>query len=53
MCGRDQEHLGVRDVPGIFKKSTLGVTTKADIATEEVLECIRVEDRKKMEKARN
>ena len=32
MCGPDQEHLSVIDVPGIFKKSTLGVTTKADMA---------------------
>lgn len=32
ICGPDQEHLSVIDVPGIFKKSTLGVTTKADMA---------------------
>ena len=32
MCGPDQEHLSVIDVPGIFKKSTPGVTTKADMA---------------------
>ena len=31
MCGPDQEHLSVIDVPGIFKKSTPGVTTKADM----------------------
>lgn len=31
MCGPDQEHLSVIDVPGIFKKSTRGVTTKADM----------------------
>ena len=32
ICGPDQEHLSVIDVPGIFKKSTLGLTTKADMA---------------------
>ena len=32
ICGPDQEHLSVIDVPGIFKKSTPGVTTKADMA---------------------
>lgn len=31
ICGPDQEHLSVIDVPGIFKKSTLGVTTKVDM----------------------
>ena len=31
MCGPDQQYLSVIDVPGIFKKSTPGVTTKADI----------------------
>ncbi|KAM3425678.1 hypothetical protein BST61_g7618 [Cercospora zeina] len=29
--GPDQEHLSVIDVPGIFKSTTQGVTTKADI----------------------
>ena len=32
LYGPDREHLSVIDVPGIFKKSTPGVTTKADIA---------------------
>lgn len=32
ICGPNQEHLSVIDVPGIFKKSTAGVTTKADMA---------------------
>lgn len=32
ICGPGQEHLSVIDVPGIFKKSTPGVTTKADMA---------------------
>ena len=27
----DQEHLSVLDVPGIFKSTTAGLTTKADI----------------------
>ena len=31
ISGPDQEHLSVIDVPGIFKKSTLGVTTKNDM----------------------
>lgn len=31
MTGPSQEHLSVIDVPGIFKRTTLGVTTKADI----------------------
>lgn len=31
ICGPDQEHLSVIDVPGIFKSTTEGVTTKADI----------------------
>jgi hypothetical protein len=29
--GPEQEHLSVIDVPGIFKSTTEGVTTKADI----------------------
>ena len=32
ICGPDQEHLSVIDVPGIFRKTTSGVTTKADMA---------------------
>ena len=32
ICGPDpKQNLSVIDVPGIFKKSTLGVTTKADM----------------------
>ena len=31
ISGPNQEHLSVIDVPGIFKKSTPGVTTKADM----------------------
>lgn len=31
ISGPDQEHLSVIDVPGIFKSTTDGVTTKADI----------------------
>ncbi|KAF4629777.1 hypothetical protein G7Y89_g8365 [Cudoniella acicularis] len=31
VCGPEQEHLSVIDVPGIFKKRTHGVTSKADI----------------------
>ena len=31
ICGPSQEHLSVIDVPGIFKKTTHGVTTKADM----------------------
>lgn len=31
ICGPDQEHLSVIDVPGIFKKTTEGLTTKSDI----------------------
>jgi Dynamin family len=31
VCGPEQEHLSVIDVPGIFKKTTSGVTSKADI----------------------
>jgi len=29
--GPDQEHFSVVDVPGIFRKATVGVTTKADL----------------------
>lgn len=32
ICGPQQEHLSVIDVPGIFRKTTQGVTTKADMA---------------------
>ena len=32
ICGPDQQHLSVIDVPGIFRKTTSGVTTKADMA---------------------
>lgn len=31
ISGPEQEHLSVIDVPGIFKNTTQGVTTKADI----------------------
>ena len=31
MAGPNQEHLSVIDVPGIFRRTTLGVTTKADM----------------------
>ncbi|KAI9843392.1 MAG: hypothetical protein M1837_006418 [Sclerophora amabilis] len=31
ICGPEQEHLSVIDVPGIFKRTTQGVTTKADM----------------------
>ena len=31
ICGPNQEHLSVIDVPGIFKNATPGVTTKEDI----------------------
>lgn len=31
ICGPNQQHLSVIDVPGIFKKTTPGVTTKTDI----------------------
>ena len=30
ICGPDQEHFSVVDVPGIFRKTTEGVTTEAD-----------------------
>ncbi|CAG8902290.1 unnamed protein product [Penicillium egyptiacum] len=32
ICGPDEEHLSVIDVPGIFKNTTPGRTTKNDIA---------------------
>ena len=32
ICGPEQQHLSVIDVPGIFRKTTAGVTTKADMA---------------------
>lgn len=31
ICGPEQQHLSVIDVPGIFRKKTPGVTTQADI----------------------
>jgi len=31
VCGPEPKHLSVIDVPGIFKKTTSGVTSKADI----------------------
>lgn len=31
ICGPDQQHLSVIDVPGIFRKKTSGVTTQADM----------------------
>ena len=31
ICGPDQEHLSVIDIPGIFKKTTKGLTTKSDM----------------------
>jgi hypothetical protein len=31
VCGPEQEHLSVIDVPGIFKRTTSGVTSKADM----------------------
>lgn len=33
VIGPDQQHLGVVDVPGIFRKITEGVTTQSDIAS--------------------
>ena len=30
ITGPDEEHFSVVDVPGIFRKTTAGVTTKAD-----------------------
>jgi len=32
ICGPDQEHYSVIDVPGIFRNTTSGNTTKADMA---------------------
>ena len=32
LCGPEQQHLSVIDVPGIFRKTTPGVTTKEDMA---------------------
>jgi hypothetical protein len=32
VCGPNEEHLSVIDVPGIFKKTTQGVTTQADMS---------------------
>lgn len=32
ICGPDQEHYSVIDVPGIFRNTTSGTTTKADMA---------------------
>lgn len=31
ICGPDEDHLSVIDVPGIFKNTTPGLTSKADI----------------------
>lgn len=31
ICGPEQQHLSVVDVPGIFKRTTAGLTTKDDI----------------------
>lgn len=31
ICGPVQEHLSVIDIPGIFKKTTKGLTTKSDM----------------------
>ena len=31
MCGPNEEHISVIDVPGICKKTTLGVTTNGDM----------------------
>lgn len=33
VSGPDQEHLSVMDLPGIFSKTTVGLTTKEDIRT--------------------
>src|ERR1700748_3375340 len=30
ICGPDEEHFSVVDVPGIFRKTTEGVTTRTD-----------------------
>ncbi|KAJ5714861.1 Dynamin [Penicillium malachiteum] len=34
ICGPDEDHLSVIDVPGIFKNTTMGSTTKADMVLE-------------------
>lgn len=31
ICGPEQQHLSIVDVPGIFRKKTSGVTTQADM----------------------
>lgn len=31
ICGPEEDHLSVIDVPGIFKNTTTGLTTKEDI----------------------
>jgi hypothetical protein len=36
VCGPDQEHLSVIDVPGIFSRTTSGVTTKDDKQWSEI-----------------
>ena len=33
VCGPKQDHLSVVDVPGIFRRQSEGVTTKADMET--------------------
>jgi hypothetical protein len=37
MYGPDQEHFSVVDVPGIFRKTTEGITTRADKETVEAM----------------
>ena len=37
ISGPDQEHFSVVDVPGIFRKTTAGVTTKTDKQTVEAM----------------
>ncbi|EED22526.1 dynamin, putative [Talaromyces stipitatus ATCC 10500] len=43
ICGPDEDHLSVIDVPGIFRNTTPGVTTKGDkdMVREMVLEYMR------------
>lgn len=43
ICGPDEDHLSVIDVPGIFKNTTPGLTSKADIqlVRDMVLEYMR------------
>jgi hypothetical protein len=43
ICGPDEDHLSVIDVPGIFKNTTPGLTSKTDIqlARDMVLEYMR------------